>query len=148
MKRVDCLEETIRTHGRPEIFNSEQGSQFTSDAFTKVLQREGIISIDGCGQVFENIFVDHLWRSVKHEDVYHKGYATMGELMIGITEYFSFHNIRRPHQSFGQIKPDVVYRSGIGGGTMILDKYPRTEKDEKLETEEFKESPASDARVE
>jgi putative transposase len=146
---VDCLEETIRTHGRPEIFNSDQGSQFTSDAFTSVLQREGIvISMDGRGRAFDNIFVERLWRSVKHEDVYLRGYATMGELMIGLTEYFAFYNIQRPHQSLGQIPPDVVYRSGIGGGAMILDKYPRTEKDKKSGTEEFKESPASGVRVE
>ena len=146
---VDCLEETIRTHGRPEIFNSDQGSQFTSDAFTSVLQREGIvISMDGRGRAFDNIFVERLWRSVKHEDVYLKGYATMGELMIGLTEYFAFYNIQRPHQSLGQITPDVVYRSGIGGGAMILDKYPRTEKDKKSGTEVVKESPTSDARAE
>ena len=146
---VDCLEETIRTHGRPEIFNSDQGSQFTSDAFTSVLQREGIvISMDGRGRAFDNIFVERLWRSVKHEDVYLKGYATMGELMIGLTEYFAFYNIQRPHQSLGQITPDVVYRSGIGGGAMILDKYPRTEKDKKSGTEGFNESPASDVRAE
>lgn len=146
---VDCLEETIRTHGRPEIFNSDQGSQFTSDAFTSVLQREGIvISMDGRGRAFDNIFVERLWRSVKHEDVYLKGYATMGELMIGLTEYFAFYNIQRPHQSLGQITPDVVYRSGIGGGAMILDKYPRNEKDKKSGTEGFNESPASDVRAE
>ena len=68
--------------------------------------------------------------------------------MIGLTEYFAFYNIQRPHQSLGQIPPDVVYRSGIGGGAMILDKYPRTEKDKKSGTEVVKESPASDARVE
>ena len=67
------------------------------------------------GRAFDNIFVERLWRSVKHEDVYLKGYATMGELMIGLTEYFAFYNIQRPHQSLGQIPPDVVYRSGIGG---------------------------------
>ena len=71
---VDCLEETIRTHGRPEIFNSDQGSKFTSEAFTSVLQREGIIiSMDGRGRAFDNIFVERLWRSVKHEDVYDLG---------------------------------------------------------------------------
>ena len=89
---VAYLEETIRTHGRPEIFNSDQGSQFTSEAFTSVLQREGIV---GRGRALDNIFVERLWRSVKHEDVYLKGYATMGELMIGLTEYFAFYNIQR-----------------------------------------------------
>lgn len=74
---VDCLEDAIRTHGKPEIFNSDQGSQFTSDAFTGVLQRENItISMDGRGRAFDNIFVERLWRSVKHEDIYLKGYST------------------------------------------------------------------------
>ena len=146
---VDCLEETIRTHGRPEIFNSGQGSQFTSEAFTNILQREGIvISMDGRGRVFDNIFVERLWCSVKHENVYLKGYATMGELMIGLTEYFACYNIQRPHQSLGQITPDVVCRSGTRGGAMILDKYPRTEEDRISETEGVKESPAIDVRAE
>ena len=91
---VDCLEEAIRAHGKPEIFNSDQGSQFTSDAFTGVLQREDIvISMDGRGRAFDNIFVERLWRSVKYEDVYLKGYATVGELMIGLTEYFDLWGI-------------------------------------------------------
>jgi len=123
---VDCLEEALRRHGKPEIFNSDQGSQFTSDAFIGVLKREGIaISMDGRGRVFDNIFVERLWRNVKHEDVYLKGYATMIELTIGLSEYFTFYNSERPHQSLGQRTPDVVYQTGIGGGAMIVDKYPR-----------------------
>jgi len=121
---VDCLEDALRTYGKPEIFNSDQGSQFTSAAFTGALEREGIvISMDGRGRVFDNIFVERLWRNVKHEDVYLKGYATMGELMIGLAEYFVFYNGERPHQSLGDRTPDVVYRTGIGGGAMILDKF-------------------------
>jgi putative transposase len=120
---VDCLEDALRHHGRPEIFNSDQGSQFTSAAFTEVLKREGVvISMDGRGRAFDNIFVERLWRSVKHEDVYLKGYASMGELMLGLTEYFAFYNGERPHQSLGQQTPDVVYRSAVGGGAMIVDK--------------------------
>jgi putative transposase len=123
---VDCLEEALRAHGTPEIFNSDQGSQFTSAAFTDVLKREGVvISMDGRGRAFDNIFVERLWRSVKHEDVYLKGYATMCELMVGLTEYFAFYNGERPHQSLGQKTPDVVYRSGLGGGAIIVDKFPR-----------------------
>jgi putative transposase len=123
---VDCLEEALRTHGKPEIFNSDQGSQFTSVAFTGVLEREGVvISMDGRGRVFDNIFVERLWRDVKHEDVYLKGYATMGELMVGLAEYFVFHNDERPHQSLGYKTPDVVYRTAIGGGAMIVDKFAR-----------------------
>lgn len=123
---VDCLEEALRTHGKPEIFNSDQGSQFTSEAFTGVLKREGIaISMDGRGRAFDNIFVERLWRSVKHEDVYLKGYATMVELMVGLAEYFAFYNGERPHQSLGQKTPEVVYRTAIGGGAVIVDKFPR-----------------------
>jgi putative transposase len=85
---VDSLEDALRTHGQPEIFNSDQGSQFTSAAFTAVLQREGIaISMDGQGRAFDTIFVERLWRNVKYEDVYLKGYATMGELMVGLSTY-------------------------------------------------------------
>ena len=123
---VDCLEDALRHHGKPEIFNSDQGSQFTSAAFTDVLKREGVvISMDGRGRAFDNIFVERLWRSVKHEDVYLKGYASMGELLLGLADYFAFYNGERPHQSLGNKTPDVVYRSAIGGGAMIVDKFPR-----------------------
>jgi putative transposase len=123
---VDCLEEAMRNHGKPEIFNSDQGSQFTSAAFTGVLQREGVvISMDGRGRAFDNIFVERLWRSVKHEDVYLRGYASMGELLLGLTEYFAFYNHERPHQSLGNKTPDAVHRSAIGGGAIIVDKFPR-----------------------
>jgi len=125
---VDCLEEAIRAHGKPELFTSDQGSQCTSDAFTDVLQRAGIvISMDGRGRAFDNICVERLWRSVKHEDVDWKGYATVGELMVGLTKYFVFYNGERPHQSLGNQPPDGVYRTSTGGGAMILDKYPRKE---------------------
>jgi putative transposase len=121
---VDCLEDALRAHGKPEIFNSDQGSQFTSAAFTSVLEREGIvISMDGRGRVFDNIFVERLWRNVKYEDVFLKGYATMGELMVGLAGYFAFYNGERPHQSLGQQTPDVVHETGIGGGAMIVDKF-------------------------
>jgi len=90
---VDCLEEALSLHGRPEIFNSDQGSQFTSAA----LKREGIaISMDGRGRALNNIFVERLWRSVKHEDVYLKGYGTIAELTLGLTEYFAYYNAEAP----------------------------------------------------
>lgn len=121
---VDCLEDALRTDGKPEIFNSDQGSQFTSDAFTGVLKRAGIaISMDGRGRVFDNIFVERLWRSVKHEDVYLKGYAFLDELRIGLTEYFEFYNSERSHQALGNRTPDVVYQTAIGGGALIIDKF-------------------------
>jgi len=121
---VDCLEDALRDYGKPEIFNSDQGSQFTSAAFTDVLKREGIvISMDGRGRAFDNIFVERLWRNVKYEDVYLNGYANMGELLVGLTKYFAFYNGERPHQALGDRTPDVVYRTGVGGGALILDKF-------------------------
>jgi putative transposase len=121
---VDCLEEALSTHASPEIFNSDQGAQFTSEAFTGVLQREGIaISMDGRGRALDNIFVERLWRSVKYEDVYLYGYATMGELLIGLTKYFTFYNEERPHQSLGNRTPKTVYESAVGGGAMIVDRF-------------------------
>ncbi len=121
---VDCLEDALRIHGKPEVFNSDQGSQFTSDAFTGVLKRESVtISMDGRGRAFDNIFVERLWRSVKHEDVYLNGYATMGELLVGLSKYFIFYNSERPHQALKNQTPDVVHKTALGGGAMILDKY-------------------------
>ena len=121
---VDCLEDALRAYGKPEIFNSDQGSQFTSDAFINVLKREGIeISMDGRGRVFDNIFVERFWRNVKYEDIYLKGYVNMKELFVGLTEYFSFYNGERPHQSLGNKTPDIVYQTGVGGGAIIVDKF-------------------------
>ncbi len=121
---VDCLEEALRAHGKPEILNTDQGAQFTSAAFTGVLLREGIaISMDGRGRALDNIFVERLWRSVKYEDIYIKGYASMPELLLGLTEYFAFYNQERPHQSLGYLTPEAVYRSGEGGGAKIVDRF-------------------------
>jgi putative transposase len=121
---VDCLEDALRMHGKPEVFNSDQGSQFTSEAFTGVLKREGItISMDGRGRAFDNIFVERLWRNVKYEDVYIMGYATMGELLMGLTKYFAYYNGERMHQSLGNKTPDAVYASGVGGGALIVDRF-------------------------
>jgi len=121
---VDCLEDAMREHGNPEVFNSDQGTQFTSEAFTGVLKREEItISMDGRGRAFDNIFVERLWRSVKHEDVYLNGYATMGELLVDLTKYFMFYNGERPHQALENRTPHEVHQNATGGGAMILDKY-------------------------
>ena len=121
---IDCLEEALRIHKRPEIFNSDQGSQFTSEAFTGVLKRECItISMDGRGRAFDNIFVERLWRSVKYEDIYLRGYVGMSELMLGLTAYLVFYNEERPHQSLGYRTPDKVYETGKGGGAVIINKY-------------------------
>lgn len=123
---VDCLEDALKTYGKPEIFNSDQGAQFTSAAFTGVLLREGIvISMDGRGRAFDNIFVERLWRNVKYEDVYLKGYATIGELTCGLSDYFAFYNGIRPHQSLKNETPDTVYQTAEGGGAMIIDQFLR-----------------------
>lgn len=121
---VDCLEEALRTHGRPEIFNTDQGSQFTSEAFTKVLLEAGISTAkDGRGRALDNIFVERLWRTVKYEDIYLRGYAGLPELLLGLTDYFVFYNGERPHQGLGNRTPDAVHRSGEGGGAEIVDRF-------------------------
>jgi putative transposase len=118
------LEDALRVHGKPEVFNSDQRAQFTSNAFTGVLKREGIaISMDGRGRALDNIFVERLWRSVMYEDVYLQGYGTMGELTLGLARYFAFYNGERPYQSLGNRTPHEAYASGQGGGAKIIDKY-------------------------
>ena len=142
---VDCLEEALRRHGKPEIFNSDQGSQFTSDAFTGVLKREGIkISMDGRGRALDNIFVERLWRTVKYEDVYLRGYESLRDLESGLSVYFDFYNRERPHQSLGDRTPDEVYRTASGGGAKIVDKYRSSEAESSVPLRSTEDS-ASDA---
>lgn len=125
---VDCLEEAIKVYGTPEIFNTDQGSQFTSDAFTGVLIENGVtISMDGRGRALDNIFVERLWRTVKYEEVYLKQHDTVQHLLLGLTEYFIFYNEERRHQSLGYKTPSVVYQTATGGGAKIVDKYGPTE---------------------
>ena len=121
---VDCLEQALQTFGAPQIFNTDQGCQFTADAFTGVLKTHGIsISMDGRGRALDNIFVERLWRDVKHEDIYLKGYATLPEVQSGLTEYMVFRNSERIHQSLDYSTPDAVYRTASGGGARIVDKF-------------------------
>ena len=121
---VDCLEEAIKAYGTPEIFNSDQGSQFTSDAFTGGLIVHGVtISMDGRGRALDNIFVERLWRTVKYEEVYLKQHGSLQELLMGLTRYFMFYNEERLHQSLGYETPEVVYRTAAGGGAKIVDKF-------------------------
>lgn len=128
---VDCLEETLRMYGQPEVFNSDQGAQFTSTAFTDVLKREDItISMDGRGRALDNILVERLWRTLKYEDLYLKGYSDLPGLTLGLTEYFLFYNTERPHQSLANRTPDRVYESAQGGGALIVDKFGNKEKSE------------------
>ncbi len=107
---TEALEEAIRKYGTPEIFNTDQGSQFTSETFTGVLNNNGIsISMDGRGRWVDNVFVERLWRSVKYEDVYLKAYGSIGEARHGLAEYFEFYNSRRRHQGLDDRTPDEVY---------------------------------------
>jgi putative transposase len=109
---LDALEEALGRFGVPDIFNTDQGSQFTSDAFLGVLEKHGIdIGMDGRGRWLDNVFVERLWRSVKYEDVYLTAYDSIGEARQGLREYFEFYNSRRRHQSLDRRTPDVVYWS-------------------------------------
>ena len=101
---------SIITIGRPDIFNSDQGVQFTATAFTARLERAPVrISMDGRGRAFDNIFVERLWRSLKYEDIYLHRYATAPELADGLERYFVFYNQERPHQGLGNRTPAAVY---------------------------------------
>ncbi len=107
---IEALEEAMEKHGRPEIFNSDQGSQFTSEAFTGRLKKEGIqISMDGKGRWADNVFVERLWRSLKYEHVYLHAYESVAEARMKIGRYFDFYNSQRPHSSLEAQTPDQVY---------------------------------------
>ncbi len=108
---VAALEEAL-DKGRPEIFNTDQGAQFTSEAFIQTLQEQDIrVSMDGKGRYQDNIFVERLWRSVKYEEVYLKAYQTVAEARVGINAYLEFYNQQRPHQALGYRTPAEVYLS-------------------------------------
>ena len=106
---VDALEEAISRYGTPEIFNTDQGAQFTSEAFTNVLKTAEIkISMDGKGRWVDNVFVERLWRSLKYEEVYLRAYDSIGEARVRIGDYFRFYNSERKHQSLNKT-PDQAY---------------------------------------
>jgi len=108
---MEALKQALR-RGRPEIFNSDQGSQFTSGAFTGELEAHGItISMDGRGRCFDNIFIERLWRSLKYEEVYLREYRLVPEARTGIGSWFQFYNHERRHQSLGYRTPAELYRS-------------------------------------
>lgn len=109
---VECLRDALK-YGKPEIFNTDQGCQFTSEEFTQVLIKDGIkISMDGRGRALDNIFVERLWRTVKYENVYLKGYQTIPEAREGLREYFDWYNMERSHQSLDYKTPWSMY-SGL-----------------------------------
>ena len=109
-----ALEEALQRHGKPEIFNTDQGSQFTSMAFTGLLAQAGIqISMDGRGRWMDNVFIERLWRSLKHEDIYLKGYGDGREAKEGIAEWINFYNNTRLHQAHGYRTPMAVWCEGM-----------------------------------
>jgi putative transposase len=109
-----ALDDALARHGVPEIFNTDQGSQFTSAAFTGALVSAGIkISMDGRGRWMDNVFIERLWRSLKHEDIYLRGYADGREAKAGIANWFAFYNDRRLHQALGYRTPMAVWREGM-----------------------------------
>src|SRR5437016_9738108 len=111
---VEALEEALSRYGRPEIVNTDQGSQFTSDDFTGTLKRQGImISMDGKGRCMDNIFVERLWRSLKYEEVYLDAYATVAEAKTGIGAWLEFYNTERQHQSLGYRTPRQIYQESL-----------------------------------
>jgi putative transposase len=108
---VEALEEAVARFGRPEIFNTDQGAQFTAEAFTKPLRDRGIaISMDGKGRCLDNVFVERLWRSVKYEEVYLHAYDSVTEAHAGIGRYLVFYNDQRPHQALGYQTPAAFHR--------------------------------------
>jgi putative transposase len=111
---VEALEEAVARYGKPEIFNTDQGRQFTSTEFTGVLERGGItISMDGKGCCMDNIFVERLWRSLKYEEVYLHAYASVAEAKAGISAWLRFYNEERQHQSLGYRTPRQIYQGGL-----------------------------------
>ena len=111
---LEALDEALARYGKPQIFNTDQGAQFTSVAFTGKLESAGIaISMDGRGRFMDNIFIERLWRSIKYEEVHLKAYADGREARAGIGAWMTFYNERRPHQAMGNKMPMAVWRDGI-----------------------------------
>ncbi len=107
---VEALEEALARHGKPDVFNTDQGSQFTGQDFTGVLLKAGVaISMDGKGAWRDNVFVERLWRSIKYEEIYLRAYDTVGEARASIGRYLAFYNGRRPHSSLDRKTPDQAY---------------------------------------
>ncbi len=111
---LEAVEEALARHGKPEIFNTDQGSQFTSAPFTGLLTGSGVaISMDGKGAWRDNVFVERLWRSVKYEEVYLKAYDSVGEARASLGRYLEFYNAKRPHSSLGARTPDQAYFTAV-----------------------------------
>lgn len=108
---VNALKSAIRKYGRPDIFNTDQGSQYTGKDFTGVLLEHEIkISMDGKGRAMDNIFIERLWRSVKYEEIYLHEYQNVKDLIVALKKYFNFYNFERTHQSLDDQMPIEIYR--------------------------------------
>ena len=111
---IQAVEEAIAKHGTPEIFNTDQGSQFTSQAFTQLLSGHGIrISMDGKGAWRDNVFVERLWRTIKHDEVYLRAYESVSHARASLARFIEFYNTRRPHSSLGRKTPDEFYFASL-----------------------------------
>jgi putative transposase len=109
---IEALEDALARFGRPDIFNSDQGSQFTSPRFTGVLQAAGVrISMDGRGRWMDNVFIERLWRSLKYECIYLHAFETGTDLRAGLTSWIGYYNARRPHSTLAGRTPDEAYRA-------------------------------------
>ncbi len=109
---IEALEEALARYGRPDIFNSDQGSQFTSPRFTGVLQAAGVrISMDGRGRWMDNVFIERLWRSLKYECIYLHAFETGTDLRAGLTSWITYYNTRRPHSTLAGRTPDEAYKA-------------------------------------
>lgn len=111
---IEAVEDALQRYGKPEIFNTDQGSQFTSLAFTDLLKQNGIaISMDGKGCWRDNVFVERLWKSVKYEEVYLRAYDSVSQARASLGRYLDFYNTRRPHSSLDRKTPDQVYFASL-----------------------------------
>jgi putative transposase len=122
---VDALEEALDCCGKPEIFNTDQGAQFTSEMFTTILLDAKItISMDGKGRCMDNVFIERLWRSLKYEEVYLNAYETVADAKAGIGSWISFYNVSRPHQALGYRTPTEIF-AGCAGAVDMMDNATR-----------------------
>jgi putative transposase len=117
---VEALEEALKKFGPPEIFNTDQGSQFSSEEWLTPLKAAGVaISMDGKGRWIDNVFIERLWRSVKYEEIYLHGYANGHEAERSLSKYFAFYNARRVHETLGYVTPDEVYFGALAGTVSV-----------------------------
>jgi putative transposase len=141
---VEALQEALRRHGKPEIFNTDQGVQFTADAFIKTLQARDIkISMDGKGRFLDNIFIERLWRSLEYEEVFIKAYNSVAEARRSIGAWVAFYNNERKHQSHGYRTPSEIYAGAEACGYVdkaaLLTTYPQEKQQKKKEEDSFYE---------